>query len=50
MPQTPMARLPWMIRTQIESLRNSYDTSRKQNLGIFPYFVIKNVCYVYSLE
>ena len=49
--RTPMARLPWLIRTRFfESLQNSSDSSRKQ---IFREIFLLNheiVCCVYSLE
>ena len=36
-PRTPIARLPWLIRTRFESLRNSFSSSRKQILREFFY-------------
>ena len=40
--RTPMARLPWLIRTRFESLRNSSDSSRKQIFkDFFSYFIMK---------
>ena len=45
-----MARLPWLIRTRSESLRNSSDSSRKQIFKEIFLFYREIVCCVYSLE
>ena len=40
--RTPMARLPWLIRTRFESLRNCSASSRKQKKkGKVPFFIMK---------
>ena len=38
---TPMACLPWLVRTRFQSLRNSSDNSRKQIFRKFSYFMMK---------
>ena len=50
MTRTPMARLPWLVRTCFQSLRNSSDNSRKQIFRKFYLFYDEIVCCVYSLE
>ena len=48
---TPMARLPWLIRTHFfQSLRSSSDSPRKQIFREIFLFYREIVCCVYSLE
>ena len=47
---TPMARLPWLIPTRFESLRNFFNSSRKQMFKEIFLFYHEVVCCVYSLE
>ena len=48
--RTPMARLPWLIRTRFESLRSSSDSTRKQIFREIFLSYRKIVCCVHSLE
>ena len=50
MTRTPMARLPWTIRTRFESLQNSSDSSRKQIFRKIFILYDEIVCCMYSLE
>ena len=50
MARTPMARLPWLIRTLFLILRNSSDGSRKQIFKEIFLFYREIVYCVYSLE
>ena len=45
-----MARLPWLIRTRFDTLRNSSDSIRKQIFREIFLFHHEIVCCVYSLE
>ena len=48
--RTPLARLSWLIRTRIDSVRNSSDNTIKQTIKKIFLFYREIVCCVYSLE
>ena len=50
MARTPMARLPWMIRTRFSVPTNLPIAQENKYLGIFVLFYHGIICCVYSLE